>query len=239
MQPALYLASASPRRRQLLAEAGIAFTPHVVPVDEDALTAAYTGPLDRLGEHLAVHKAAAARRDLRERGQDGIVLAADTTVLAEGRSLAKPEDAAEALAMLNALRNREHLVVTGVAVAEPDSTEILRASSRSRVRMRDYSDDEARAYVASGDPLDKAGAYSIQHAGFHPVASFTGCYLGVVGLPVCIVAALLGKGPLPPLDSDFPLSAGNTHHCVWSPRCSPPYPGQKSPDISQDDRPDT
>lgn len=239
MRPTLYLASASPRRRQLLAEAGIAFVPHVVPVDEDALTAAYSSPLERLGEHLARQKALAARRDLREHGEDGIVLASDTTVLADGRSLAKPKNTREAIAMLAALRGREHVVVTGVAVAEPGSDEIRSASSRSRVRMRGYSDEEVRAYVASGDPLDKAGAYSIQHAGFHPVASFSGCYLGIVGLPVCIVAALLGRGSLPPLQTVLPRSAGSNQRCVWSSRCVLPYPGHDSLEINHDDASDS
>ena len=235
MQPTLYLASASPRRRQLLAEAGIAFVTHIVPVDEDALTAAYSGPLERLGEHLARQKAAAARRDLREHGLDGTVLASDTTVLAGGRSLAKPGDAGEAIAMLSVLRGREHVVVTGVAVAEPGSAEIRSASSQSRVRMRNYSDEELRSYATSGDPLDKAGAYSIQHAGFHPVAGFSGCYLGIVGLPVCIVAALLGRGPLPPVEKILPCPAGSSRRCIWNSRCVPPYPGHDPLEINHDD----
>lgn len=222
-QPTLYLASASPRRRQLLSEAGIAFIPHVVPVDEAALTAAYQGPLERLGEHLARHKALATRNDLHARGRDGIVLAADTTVLFAGRSLPKPTDAGEAIEMLRALRGREHVVATGIALAQPGANAIRTASSLTRVRMRDYSDDELLAYVTSGDPLDKAGAYSIQHPGFRPVASFSGCYLGVVGLPICIVAALLGLAPLPPLRAAAPDAAGA--QCIWSSRCMPPYPG--------------
>lgn len=222
-EPTLYLASASPRRRQLLNEAGIPFVQHVVPVDEAALTVAYTGPLERLGEYLARRKACAAWSDLRERECQGLVLASDTTVLFDGRSLPKPADPEEAVTMLRTLRGRDHVVVTGVALAGPGEETIHSASSSTRVRMRDYTDDELHAYVASGDPLDKAGAYSIQHDGFRPVASFSGCYLGVVGLPVCIVAALLGRAALPLADvtkSALP----DIPRCIWSPGCVPPFP---------------
>lgn len=219
----LYLASASPRRRQLLHEAGIAFVQHIVPVDEDALTAAYTGPLERLGEHLARRKACAAWSDLEERGCDGLVLASDTTVLFDGRSLPKPADADEAVTMLRMLRGRDHVVVTGVALAGPGEEMIRSASTSTHVRMRDYTDEELHAYVASGDPLDKAGAYSIQHNGFRPVASFSGCYLGVVGLPVCIVVALLGRTAHPSINIMQSAPPGMPR-CIWSPRCTPSFP---------------
>src|SRR5258705_7023513 len=116
-EPRLYLASASPRRRKLLAEAGIAFEPCLAPVDEEQLSADYAGPLGLLGEHLARHKARAAQQLVREaaRHEDSMVLAADTTVLLGGESLAKPVSAEEAAAMLRRLRGREHLVATGVA----------------------------------------------------------------------------------------------------------------------------
>ena len=96
--------------------------------------------------------------------------------------------------MLERLRGRVHTVATGVALGSTDADAVRRASSQTRVLMRDYSEAEVEAYVATGDPLDKAGSYSIQHPDFHPVATITGCHLGVIGLPVCIVAALL----LPP-----------------------------------------
>jgi MAF protein len=213
----LFLASASPRRRQLLAEAGIAFELFVVPADEDGLTEAYRGPLDELGEHLAEAKAVVARDELRRLGKHGLILASDTTVLLDGASLPKPRDRAEARRMLETLRGRVHTVATGVALGSTDSDAVRRASSRTRVLMRDYSDAEVEAYVATGDPLDKAGSYSIQHPDFHPVATITGCHLGVIGLPVCIVAALVGRGALPPVD-------GATDCCAWSPACTRPFP---------------
>jgi nucleoside triphosphate pyrophosphatase len=217
----LFLASSSPRRHQLLAAAGITFEPFVVPVDEDALTETYTGPLERLGEYLACQKALAARDMLAQQGKRGMVLAADTTVLLDGRSLAKPRDHDEAVRMLEALRGREHIVATGVALAPPAPTALTSATAATRVLMRDYSDAEIAAYAATGDSLDNAGGYSIQHPAFSPVAHIAGCHLGVIGLPVCIVARLLGRGTLPPL---VPVMLPGGALCVWSPQCTAPLP---------------
>lgn len=219
----LYLASASPRRSQLLAHAGIVFEQLLAPIDEDALSETYTGPLERLGEYLAREKALAALRMLEQSGRQGRVLASDTTVLLEGRSLAKPRDLAEAEAMLRMLRGREHVVATGVALVEDNPERIVSATSVTRVLMRDYSDDEIAAYTATGDPLDKAGAYSIQHPGFSPVERFAGCHLGVIGLPLCLVSALTGHWPAEPfavseaIAQDGPL-------CPWSGGCREPLP---------------
>lgn len=219
---ALYLASTSPRRRQLLCEANIAFEQLAVSVDEEALTATYRGPLDGLGEYLAREKARAGREGLRAQARKGLVLAADTTVLLEGESLAKPADENEARSMLRKLRGKAHIVATGVALAASDSSDCLAATSRTEVVMRSYSDEEIAAFVATGDPLDKAGAYSIQHAEFQPVASFRGCHTGVVGLPLCIVAALVAGGPLPPEPGQDGLP------CRWSSICARPLPGPES-----------
>lgn len=217
MDGPLYLASASPRRRQLLAEAGIPFELLLAPVDEDRLAAKYRGPMELLGEYLAEHKALAARARLRALGQRGLILASDTTVLLDGKSLAKPRDRAEARAMLERLRGRTHIVATGVALASTSSPAVTTATSRTEVLMREYGEAEVEAYVATGDPLDKAGSYSIQHPEFQPVARFKGCHLGVIGLPVCVVAALLGRGTLPP-------PRGDCHDCAWSALCTPPLP---------------
>lgn len=218
-RPPLFLASASPRRRQLLTEAGIAFTLHVVPVDEDQLSETYHGPLDRLGEYLARRKAEAALADLMRAGKSGLVLASDTTVLIDECSLAKPQDDIEAERMLRTLRGREHVVATGIALAGPEPGSMLSATSCTHVHMRAFDSAEITAYIASGDPLDKAGAYSIQHPGFQPVASITGCHLGVIGLPICLVAALLNGAPLPP---DAPRRDAV---CPWSSQCTRPFPG--------------
>ena len=218
-RPLLYLASASPRRSQLLTAAGIAFERLLVPIDEDGLSERYGGPLEHLGEYLAREKALAALRELERTGRTGAVLASDTTVLLDGRSLAKPRDLAEAATMLRSLRGREHMVATGVALVSDHPDTIVSATSATRVLMRDYGDDEIAAYVATGDPLDKAGAYSIQHPGFSPVQRFIGCHLGVIGLPVCLVAALLGHWPL-----DTETDGGDIHACPWSAQCREPLP---------------
>ncbi|MBI2910000.1 MAG: septum formation protein Maf [Chloroflexi bacterium] len=184
------LASASPRRRELLAALGVPFETLPSEVEE---------PPFKLGEdpgafaeRLALEKALSVRQP------GSIVIGADTLVYLDGESLAKPGDATEAREMLQRLRNREHLVITGLAVVnETQQT----CHVTTRVRMRDYTDDEIDTYVASGDPLDKAGAYAIQNVAFHPVASIVGCYQNVVGLPLCALVKMLrrtGVG-LPPI----------------------------------------
>lgn len=232
--PTLYLASTSPRRRQLLGETGIPFEIFAVSVDEDRLSEEYTGPLDQLGEYLAQQKALATQRALLAEGRDGLVLASDTTVLLDGKSLVKPVDTDDAVAMLNTLRGRTHVVATGVALAGPGEGSLVSATSKTRVTMRDLADDEIAAYVATGDPFDKAGGYSVQHPGFQPVARTEGCYLGVVGLPVCIVAYLLGHGPLPPCAESNVAGADDASQagcrCIWSAICSEPFPTSGSID---------
>lgn len=219
---ALYLASSSPRRNQLLTEAGITFTQFVAPVDEERLAEEYTGPLGLLGEYLAQRKALAAVAALRAKGRAGLVLASDTTVLLDGRDLAKPGDLNQARAMLRELRGREHIVATGIALAGPEGDHLLSDTSATRVQMRDYSDAEIERYVATGDPLDKAGAYSIQHPLFAPVERIHGCHLGVIGLPLCLVSALLGATPSK--DARFAPGADQSAPCPWSSVCSPPLP---------------
>jgi septum formation protein len=202
----LYLASSSPRRQQLLARAGIQFSRLETAVDEDALTASFTGEPEELGQYLAIAKALQAREQLVKDGKRGRILTADTTVLLKGRSLPKPRDADDAARMLKELRGREHIVATGVALTEENGC-IVAATSTTRVLMRDYDDAEVAGYVASGDPLDKAGSYSIQHPGFQPVAAIAGCHLGVIGLPLCIVDALLHQSPVAPAYRGCPWSA--------------------------------
>jgi len=224
--PPLYLASASPRRSELLTRAGITFERLLAPVDEDALSASYAGPLERLGEYLAREKALAALRILAQSRRHGRVLASDTTVLLDGRSLAKPRDQEEAVSMLRTLRGREHIVATGVALAGDDPKTIVSATSETRVLMREFGDAEIAAYVATGDPLDKAGAYSIQHPDFSPVERFMGCHLGVIGLPVCLVGALLGQWPAEALAGETSQTVSPL--CSWSATCSAPLPAAAS-----------
>ncbi|MSP22844.1 MAG: septum formation protein Maf [Dehalococcoidia bacterium] len=177
----LILASGSPRRRELLAQLGVPFD--VIPANIDE-TPVEADPA-RLAERLALEKARAVASKL-PRGDDAAVLGADTVVALDGRVLGKPRDAAEAREMLGALRGRTHEVITGLALVVSDRATI--EAVRTEVRMREYTNTEIEAYVARAaledGPYDKAGAYAIQDATFHPVAEAIGCVCSVIGLPL-------------------------------------------------------
>lgn len=197
--PPLILASSSPRRRELLASLGVEFTIVKPEIDEtqlpDEAPIAYVQRLSR-------EKAQAV---LRHNSTPAVILAADTVVILaadtigiteQGDLLGKPVDAADARQMLQRLRARQHTVCTAVTVihsnaAEPplQMTELVTTA----VHMRDYSDAEIDAYVATGDPFDKAGSYAIQHTEFNPVARIDGSYTNVVGLPLEAVQPLLAR----------------------------------------------
>jgi MAF protein len=146
-------------------------------------------------EERATAAASAKALSLAQEATAGTVVGADTVVVLDGEVLGKPRDAEEALAMLRRLRGREHRVVTGVAVARPGGQDMKTAACSTSVWMRPYSDAEMEAFVASGEALDKAGAYAIQDLGFRPVRSLQGCPANVVGLPLCTLARLLeGEG---------------------------------------------
>ena len=217
--PPLLLASASPRRREILGRLEFPFRIVPADLDEDAFAAAFQGSFPDLVEALAVEKARAVAAN--EPAFDGLILAADTTVILDGEMLSKPVDSAEAERMLRRLRGRAHVVATGVALYDCRNASLTSGQRCTTVWMRDYSDDEIAAYVATGDPLDKAGAYAVQHAIFHPVERVEGCYLTVVGLPLCLVARLLRDQGIAvaPL-----LSASGTEGCSWSASCVPPFP---------------
>jgi septum formation protein len=137
---------------------------------------------------LAEAKVNAARQ---EQPSTAYIVGADTAVVDGDVLLGKPVDAADARRMLQLLRGHEHQVFTGLAVLETRTNQLLRELCITAVPMREYSADEIRTYVATGNPLDKAGAYAIQHSGFHPVENIAGCYASVMGLPLChLVRAL-------------------------------------------------
>jgi len=134
-------------------------------------------------------------------GSDTIVVDLDPATPGSppgGEVLGKPVDEQDATRMLNRLRGRTHQVITAVAVFQPSDDLLLTDRCITGVKMRSDTQDEIRAYVASGDPLDKAGAYAIQHAGFDPVERIQGCFANVVGLPLCIVNRLLAGFGLEP-----------------------------------------
>jgi len=193
-RPHLILASNSPRRRQLLALTGLPFVVSVADVDESQL--ANEKPADYV-LRLAEAKARAIHAE-----PDQIVLAADTTVVDGTDILGKPKDEGEAAAMLKRLRGHSHQVYTGIALLRAKDGLLLQDLCVTGVPMRDYTDEELDAYVATGDPLDKAGGYAIQHAEFHPVASMDGCFASVMGLPVCHVILQMRKMGLQP-DTKF------------------------------------
>jgi MAF protein len=179
------LASNSPRRRELLALGGWTFSVRPADVDETPLPGETPGTyVLRLAESKA--KACALTAAPGE-----VIVAADTTVAIDGRILGKPRDAAEAVEMLRLLCGRRHQVHTGIGVKKGDV--LLTDLCTTDVPMRSYSADEIMAYVATGDPLDKAGAYAIQHAGFHPVENLSGCFASVMGLPLCHLLRLLRR----------------------------------------------
>jgi MAF protein len=160
----------------------------VVPdLDEDASSNADLTP-EEMAEALARAKALSVAQ--REGG--GLVLAADTLVVDGDTVLGKPGDAVEAASMLRRLRDRQHRVITGVAVVDAGrSTAILVDHVTTAVRMRPYSEEEIAAYITRGEPFDKAGAYAIQDPHFRPVTSYDACYCNVVGLPLRAVIRLL------------------------------------------------
>ena len=178
----LVLASASPRRRELLKLLGLPFRVVEAAVDE----AVRPG---EAGDDVAVRLASAKALAGAATRPAAVVLGADTVVVLDGRILGKPADECEARAMLRALRGRPHVVITGVAVASGDRIG-WRGLTESVVEMRSYADEELERYVATGRPLDKAGAYAIQDPDFRPARRLVGCYPNVVGLPLC--AALRG-----------------------------------------------
>jgi MAF protein len=194
----ILLASNSPRRRELMALGDWTFNVAVTNVDEMQRPGEAPGEyVLRLAEEKA--RAAAPRATVGD-----FIVAADTTVVDGDALLGKPADAAEATAMLRQLRGRSHQVYTGIAVLEPSTGQLLKDLCVTDVPMRDYSDAEIARYVASGDPLDKAGAYAIQHESFHPVDSLAGCFASVMGLPLCHLLRLLEQFTVP-VDADLPM----------------------------------
>ena len=180
----LVLASTSPRRRELLAGLDIGFRV-VAPSASEGRRPQES--VRNMVERLALAKARSVARSL----ASGAVVGADTMVVLDGVPLGKPAGEAEARRMLLDLRGREHQVVTGVAVVDAAGRGEATGSQTSEVFMREYSDVEIEDYLASGGPLDKAGAYGVQDQTFHPADRVEGCYPNVVGLPLCLLAGLL------------------------------------------------
>ncbi|HJX37338.1 MAG TPA: Maf family protein [Anaerolineae bacterium] len=193
----MLLASGSPRRRELLRLLGMPFQVATPDTREDAETASDgVVQASTLAERKALHVAGQSPADL--------VIAADTLVVLDDQVMGKPPDAGSAREMLRALRGREHNVISGLAVVSPGNALPTVQAVKTRVWMRYYRDEELADYIASGEPFDKAGAYAIQDARFHPVERIEGCYANVMGLPLChlfAILARLGLAPSPCLTS--------------------------------------
>lgn len=180
----LILASASPRRRELLAQAGFTFEVHPAHINEDLH--AGEDPIDYV-VRLAREKAEAVYAQTAD--TDAVTLGADTTVTLDGHILAKPEDAADAARMLRLLSGRTHRVITGVAIASSIGVEV--AAEVTGVQFLTLSDEEIAAYIETGEPMDKAGAYGIQGYAAKWIPRIEGCYFNVVGLPLAMVSTML------------------------------------------------
>ena len=180
----LLLASASPRRAELLRAAGFDFDIHPATVDESPLEGEVP---ERYVYRLAAAKAAAVLADAGDR----VILAADTTVVIDGRILGKPVDADDATGMLRALAGRRHEVLTGVTLAR--GAQVLTRVERTGVQMATMTDEEITWYVTSGEPADKAGAYAVQGLAARFVTRIEGSYSNVVGLPIALVYSMINE----------------------------------------------
>lgn len=176
----IVLASQSARRKEFFRLLGLDFAADAADVDESENHADEPAQtVCRLSQLKA--------RAVALRHPQSVVVGADTIVALDGQVLGKPADPADAVAMLRRLRNRVHFVYSAVTVIHPERGEATEWAETT-VRMRDYTEEEMLAYVASGDPMDKAGSYAIQSPSFRPVEAIAGCYASVMGLPLCHLA---------------------------------------------------
>lgn len=180
----IVLASASPRRQELLSQIGITFDVVVKPVDETLLQG--ISPQEAVCE-LAWRKAWNVRDNL----EHGLVIGADTVVVHDGEVLGKPVDDKDAFQTLRKLSGGSHYVITGFCIVDVNSGKVVKTSETTQVFFRELTDTEIRAYVLSGEPMDKAGSYGIQGLGAVLVDRIEGCYFNVVGLPLTRLAMVL------------------------------------------------
>jgi septum formation protein len=184
----LILASGSPRRAEILRNAGFEFDAHATHADETRRPPETAANYVR---RVSSAKAYSAAEKIRGKGGRAIVIGADTVVLASGKILGKPADVKEARRMLRLLQGKTHRVLTGLAILSlPDGAERHHVET-TRVRFRKMSDTEIAGYVATGEPFGKAGAYAIQGIGGRYVTQVEGCYFNVVGLPLARLCELL------------------------------------------------
>lgn len=176
----IVLASSSPRRSSLLRQIGITF--EIVPPDVDESRYSFGGDPSGTAERLALAKANSAAGRVDARGR--LVLGADTVVLFEGQVIGKPKDAEDACVMLQKLAGGSHRVLTGFALLDPRTNRAVTGHEWTSVSMRELTDPEIRAYVDTGEPLDKAGSYGAHALGAGLVTRVEGCFYNVIGLPL-------------------------------------------------------
>jgi septum formation protein len=174
-----WLASNSPRRREILTWAGWQLEKVSSNGDESRL------PLESPDQYVLRIAELKSRVNLESASDCDFIISADTIVVLDGKVLGKPKDAMDAVEMLVSMRAGQHWVMTAVAVRHAGQEKPRLELCKSKVGMRNYSDEEIQRYVDSGDPLDKAGAYAIQDRGFHPTEDFSGCLASVMGMPLC------------------------------------------------------
>ncbi len=191
----LVLASNSPRRQQLLSLGGWTFSVLVADVDESQR------PGEAPGDYVLRLAEMKARKSAETAGDDKLIIAADTTVVDADEILGKPVDERDAVHMLKRLRGHTHQVYTGLALLCVSDGYSLTDLTVTDVPMRNYSDEEIETYVRTGDPLDKAGSYAIQHPRFQPVENLRGCFASVMGLPLCRLTRLLQEFDVVPESS--------------------------------------
>lgn len=188
----LLLASASPRRRDLLAQAGFVFEVDSIPINEERKPGEEPA---LLAQRLAREKAQAVHNARAEKyktvGEELLVLGADTIVVCDRQVFGKPVDDKNAARMLRLLSGRTHEVITGICVISSRGEEVVAESTL--VTMLDLSDEEIRAYIATGEPQDKAGAYAIQGRASRWIPRIEGCYFNVVGLPIARVTTMIAQ----------------------------------------------
>ena len=188
----LILASGSPRRRELLERMGLRFTVHPADVDESLVPG--LSPREQVMRLSRIKAEAAAREE-----KDGVILSADTVVVLDGTILGKPRDPADAEEMLRALSGRSHLVLTGITVGRGGAGETR--CEETEVFLRPLGREEIRRYVATGEPMDKAGAYGIQGYAALFVEKLVGDYYNVMGLPLCTAGQMLRGAGIPLLEA--------------------------------------
>lgn len=180
----IVLASASPRRAELLKQIGIAF--EVVPSDIDEKIDPDLDILEWV-QNMSLDKAVSVARRLE---RDALVIGADTIVVKEG-ILGKPQNAAHAHEMLSRLQGSWHEVITGIAVVESSTLKSIKSYEKTKVKMRSLPEDRIKSYIETGEPFDKAGSYGIQGMGALLVEKIEGCYFNVVGLPLAKLSTML------------------------------------------------